>query len=136
MAETAPPARVLHLQAVHALRREIAWNTPGASAGVFLGTLPAGSMVTSCIANVSEAFNATGGEGAGNTIIIGTAANDDAFVENDEFTLGTIGKYPSTVAVGVVVAEDTPVIMELALVGTTPADEGIIDVVMTYVPAQ
>ena len=136
MAEQAPPARVLHLQTAHALRRRIAWNTPGAADGVFLGTLPAGAMITSCIGAVVEEFNATGGEGAGNEITIGTAADADAFVEDDEFTLGTAGAYASEVAVGVVVDVDTPVVMALDLVGTTPADEGIIDVVMTYVPAQ
>lgn len=135
MAETAPPARVLHFQAAHAIRRTIAWNTPGASDGVFLGTLPAGAILLSCIANVSEAFNASG-EAAVNAIVIGTAADDDAFVTNAEFTLGTIGKYVSDVAPGVVVEADTPVIMETTVTGPTPASAGVIDVVMTYVPAQ
>lgn len=65
----------LHLNVKQVIRLPFAFNTTGISSGVKIGTLPAGAVITAVELLNTAAFNA----GTTNVIIVGTAADDDAY---------------------------------------------------------
>lgn len=63
-------------------------------AGKSLGTLPKSSYVTQMICVVDTAFNS----GSGDTIVIGTAADEDVLMAAGDSSPGSIGGYAKVVA--------------------------------------
>ena len=127
MAKTNP--RQFHLQAVHYLRKTVNYNDTGVSTGVFMGTLPAGAMVTDIVANVRTAFNA----GSGNSLSVGitsTAYTD--ILATADVTLATTGGYRGTIlAAADRMATDADVYIRYTQTGST-ASAGVVDVVLMF----
>ena len=73
-------ARELPFQAVHYLRKGIAYNTTGigTAATVEVGTLPLGAVVEKVQVLVTTAFDA----GTTNPLDVGTSSNNDAFIDS------------------------------------------------------
>ena len=67
------PARELHTQQVHYLRKRVNYNDASIGSGVVMGTLPAGAMIVSQNVRVSTAFNA----GTTNALNVGTASQPE-----------------------------------------------------------
>lgn len=70
---------------------DIAFNTAGAAAGIALGTIPAGSVVTRAWFEVLTAFNAA----TTNVITVGYTGNLSAYLGAADVTEGTPGVTPA-----------------------------------------
>ena len=82
---TGSDARDFRRQMTHYLRKAIAFDTTniGTAATVKVGTLPAGAVIMRAVVKVNTAFDA----GTTNYINVGTSADDDAIVDQDDIDL-------------------------------------------------
>lgn len=123
------PARITEHQVVHYLRYELAFNTPGATAGVQIGTLPAGAQVVDITVNVKTAFNA----GTTNPVTIGTTATGEEIGTSAAVIAGTIGGKRLTTGLNVQPASDQPVYVSYIPTGTA-ATTGLMTVYVGFIP--
>lgn len=109
----------------------VAFNTPniGTANMVQVGTLPAGCVVFPAIIAVTEAFNAA----TTNVLIIGTSADDDAYVQAGDVDEATVGGYYITRSAGFVPTVDTPVYVKFTETGTA-ATTGAAKIIIPYAP--
>jgi hypothetical protein len=120
----AGPARQLHTQQVHYLRKRVNYNDSAIGTGVVMGTLPAGAMIVSQNVRVSTAFNA----GTTNALNVGTAAaGTQVFTD-----AATAGARSPTIA-NLSFASDQDLYVTYAQTGTA-ATAGVADIVIGYVP--
>jgi hypothetical protein len=120
----AGPARQLHTQQVHYLRKRVNFNDSGIASGVVLGTLPAGALITGQHVDCSTAFNA----GTTNALNVGTTATGTEIFTD----AATAGRRAPTIA-AVRFANDTDIYVSYAQTGTA-ATAGVADVIINYVP--
>lgn len=120
----AGPARQLHTQQVHYLRKRVNFNDSGISAGVVMGTLPAGAMIVSQNVRASTAFNA----GTTNALNVGTSAGGTQLFTD----AATAGARQPTIT-NLSFAADTDVYVQFAQTGTA-ATAGQADIVIGYAP--
>lgn len=120
----AGPARELHTQQIHYLRKRVNFNDAGIASGVVMGTLPAGAMIVSQNVRVSTAFNAA----TTNALNVGTAAGGAQFF-TDAATAGA--RQPAIANLSF--AADQDVYVQYAQTGAA-ATAGVADVVVGYVP--
>jgi hypothetical protein len=120
----AGPARQLHTQQIHYLRKRVNYNDSSISSGVVMGTLPAGAMIVSQNVRVSQAFNA----GTTNALNVGTAAAGTQLFTD----AATAGARSPTIA-NLSFASDQDIYVTYAQTGTA-ASAGQADVVIGYVP--
>lgn len=128
----AGPARQMHYQLVHFLRKRVNFNDAGISTGVILGTLPAGAQITKVSANVITAFNA----GTTNVLTVGTvgtAYNNLAAAGDIDETSATYQEGVAATYGSVEFAVDTDVYIKYVQTGTA-ATTGQADVFLTYIP--
>jgi hypothetical protein len=120
----AGPARQLHTQQVHYLRKRVNYNDSAIATGVVMGTLPAGAMIVSQNVRVPTAFNA----GTTNALNVGTAAaGTQVFTD-----AATAGARSPTIA-NLSFASDQDLYVTYAQTGTA-ATAGVADIVIGYVP--
>jgi hypothetical protein len=120
----AGPARQLHTQQVHYLRKRVNYNDSAIGTGVVMGTLPAGAMIVSQNVRVPTAFNA----GTTNALNVGTAAaGTQVFTD-----AATAGARSPTIA-NLSFASDQDLYVTYAQTGTA-ATAGVADIVIGYVP--
>lgn len=117
-------ARLLHTQQVHYFRKRVNYNDPGISAGVFVGTLPAGAMIVSQNVRVNTAFNA----GTTNALNVGTTAGGTQLFTD----AATAGARAPTIA-NLSFAVDTDFYVQYAQTGGA-ATAGQADIVIGFVP--
>jgi len=126
-------ARQFELQAIHYLRKDIAFNTTNIAAGVEIGAVPANAKIKQIIVYVDEAFNA----GTTNVLVAGTTATGTDLVAASDVTEGTIGVYTPADAAnqgrGLVFASDTTLYVSYTQTGTA-ATTGKAVVIVSYVP--
>lgn len=125
-------ARVLHTQQVHYFRKRVNFNDAGITAGVLMGTFPAGSMVLDAVTRVNIAFNAA----TTNVLTAGTNSTAyDNIVGAGDVTEATPAAYRAAIATAGagVYATDTDVFAKYTQTGTA-ATTGQADIVITYVP--
>jgi len=126
-------ARQLEIQAVHYLRRDIAYNTTGIAAGVLIGTVPAGSKITRAVVYVDTAFNA----GTTNVLVAGTTGTGTNLVAAGDVTEGTPNAYTPADAAnqgrGLIFAADTDLFVSYTQTGTA-ATTGVATIIVEYVP--
>jgi hypothetical protein len=120
----AGPARQLHTQQVHYLRKRVNYNDSAIGTGVVMGTLPAGAMIVNLNVRASVAFNA----GTTNALNVGTAAGGTQ-VFTDAATAGA----RSPTIPNLSFASDTDIYVQFAQTGTA-ASAGQADIVIAYVP--
>lgn len=120
----AGPARELHTQQVHYLRKTINFNDSAIGTGVVMGTLPAGAMLISQNVQVITAFNA----GTTNAINVGTAAGGAQFF-TDAATAGA--RQPAIANLSF--ANDQDVYVQFAQTGTA-ATAGVARIAIGYAP--
>ena len=120
----AGPARQLHTQQVHYLRKRVNFNDTNIAGGVVFGTLPAGAMITDLDIRVNTAFNAA----TTNAINVGTSAGGTQ-VFTDAATSGA--RQPTIPNLSF--ATDTDLYVQYAQTGTA-ATAGQADIVIGYVP--
>jgi hypothetical protein len=120
----AGPARQLHTQQVHYLRKRVNYNDTNIAGGVVMGTLPAGAMIVSQNVRVSTAFNA----GTTNALNVGTAAGGTQLFTD----AATAGARSPTIA-NLSFAGDQDVFVQFAQTGTA-ASAGVADIVIGYAP--
>jgi len=120
----AGPARQLHTQQTHYLRKRVNFNDSNISGGVIMGTLPAGAMLLSIAVRVNTAFNA----GTTNALNIGTSAGGTQ-VGTDAATAGA--RFPTVPNLSF--ASDTDIYVAYAQTGTA-ATTGQADIVIAYAP--
>lgn len=118
----AGPARQYHHQHTHYLRKRVNFNDSGISAGVVMGTLPAGAMLLDISVRVNTAFNA----GTTNALNIGTAAGGTQ-IGTDAATAGA--RKPTVPNLSF--ANDTDVFVQYAQTGGA-ATAGVVDIVISY----
>lgn len=82
-----PNARQTQFQLSHYFRKTVNWNDTGIATGVYVGTFPAGAMITSVTAYVGTAFNA----GTTNVLTLGTLATGTELANNAATVPGTPG---------------------------------------------
>lgn len=120
----AGPARELHTQQIHYLRKRVNYNDASISTGVVMGTLPAGAMIISQNVRVSTAFNAA----TTNALNVGTAAAGTQLFTD----AATAGARSPTIA-NLSFASDQDIYVTYAQTGTA-ATAGVGDIVIGYVP--
>lgn len=120
----AGPARELHTQQIHYIRKRVNYNDASIGTGVVMGTLPAGAMIVSQNVRVSTAFNA----GTTNALNVGTAAaGTQVFTD-----AATAGARSPTIA-NLSFAADQDIYVTYAQTGTV-ASAGVADIVIGYAP--
>lgn len=89
-------ARELHLQVPLYLRKSISYNTAGAAAGVEVGRVPAGSLISNVYVVPTTAFNGSGtvtmtagSTGTGTDVLLAADAN----IKTTTTKVGTTKKY-------------------------------------------
>lgn len=126
-------ARQSHLQVVHYLRKRVNYNDAGISAGIVMGTLPAGAQVIDLTVRVLTLFNA----GSTNVLTVGTNSTDFNNLSgsgSSDITEGTAEMYRVAPAnFDVTFSADTDVYVKYTQSGTA-AGTGQADVIITYVP--
>lgn len=120
----AGPARQLHTQQIHYIRKRVNWNDSAIGTGVVFGTLPAGAMIVSQNVRVNTAFNA----GTTNALNVGTAAGGTQLFTD----AATAGARQPTIA-NLSFASDTDLYVQFAQTGTA-ASAGQADIVIGYCP--
>lgn len=117
-------ARLLHMQMIHFFRKRVNYNDTGIGAGVFVGTLPAGAMITNLNVRVNTAFNA----GTTNALNMGTTA-----LGTQIFTDAATAGARSPAIPNLSFATDTDIYVSYAQTGTV-ATAGQADIVLSYAP--
>jgi hypothetical protein len=123
------PARQLHTQQVHYLRKRVRYNDSGIATGVNFGTLPAGSQLIGIHARITTAFNAA----TTNNLLIGTTAGGNDIMVTGESLAGATGFKSGATGQAVTFANDTDLYVAYTQTGgAATAGDGY--VVLTYVP--
>ena len=126
---TAATAAVQYHQTMtHFLRKEVNFDDAGISSGVSMGIVPAGSIIAAVVGSVETVFNA----GTTNVLVIGTSANDDAYLaaaDIDE-TTAAVTTYAGK---GALVSADTEVFVKFTETGTA-ATTGKAQLVLVFYP--
>ncbi len=128
----AGPARELHTQQIHYLRKRVNYNDSGISGGVYMGTLPAGAVVIDAVTRVITAFNAA----TTNVLTAGTNSSSyDNIVGAADVTEGTPGGYRAAIltVAGTTYAADTDVYAKYTQTGTA-ATTGAAVIIISFVP--
>lgn len=120
----AGPARQLHTQQTHYLRKRVNYNDSNIGTGVIMGTLPAGAMILSIAVRVNTAFNA----GTTNALNVGTAAGGTQ-IGTDAATAGA--RFPTVPNISF--ANDQDIYVQYAQTGTA-ASAGQADIIIAYAP--
>lgn len=125
------PARVFSANVQHCIRGRIKFDTSGVATGVEIGTIPAGSFVSSVSAHIITAFNAA----TTNVLVVGTAADDDGFALSAGVIAGTTGVKNGLVGAqsGDTLTADTPVVVKFTQTGTA-ATAGEAQVLLHFYP--
>lgn len=123
-------ARKLHTQQTHYLRKAIAFNTAGASAGVKVGTLPAGAEILQTTVKVKAAFN------AGTTNVLTVGKNSTSY--NDIVAAGDVDESSADAQVvftgaDLTISADSDVYVKFAETGDA-ATTGSAIIIIEYVP--
>lgn len=125
-------ARQSHLQVVHYLRADVAYNTASSGTAVSMGMIPANAFVLSTDISIQTAFNA----GTTNVLIVGTSGDDDALVAAggvDETAVAATRVTPATLAGRLSSSADTEIFWKYTQSGTA-ASAGAATIVVAYVP--
>jgi hypothetical protein len=117
-------SRLLHTQQIHYFRKRVNYNDSGIAAGVLMGTLPAGAMITNLNVRVNTAFNA----GTTNALNVGTTAGGTQ-VFTDAATAGA----RSPAIPNLSFATDTDLYASYAQTGGA-ATAGQADIIISYAP--
>jgi glycerol-3-phosphate acyltransferase PlsY len=117
-------ARATHLQQPHYFRKRVVFNEPNIAAGVLIGTLPAGAMLTGLNVRVSTAFNA----GTTNAVRVGTTPTGTEILTD----AATAGARTPTIP-NLSFATDTDIFASYAQTGGA-ATAGVADIVIAYAP--
>lgn len=102
---------------VHALRKDVNFDTVASGTPILMGTLPKGAVVLGTTVGIKTVFNA----GSTNVLIVGTGADDDALVAAggvDETAVAVTRVAPATLAGNVASAADTDIYVEYTQSGT------------------
>ena len=123
-------ARELAFQAVHYLRRTVAFDTTGTSTGVSLGWLPSGAQILKNNIVVKTAFG-----GSGSTITVGTnsADYDNIHVLTTQDS-ETTANYVGTARAVLAITQDVEVFIKVVDGTTTAPTAGSAVVVLSFVP--
>lgn len=125
-------ARQYHTQQTHYLRKHVNFNDAGIAAGVVMGTIPAGSVITNTHVVVRTAFNAA----TTNNLLVGITATGGEIVASADAAAGTTGyksMVAATVGTNAYQAADTPIYVAYTQTGTA-ATAGQAEVVVSFVP--
>lgn len=120
----AGPARQLHTQQTHYIRKRVNWNDSNIGTGVIFGTLPAGAVIVGQYVRGNTAFNA----GTTNALNVGTAAGGTQLFTD----AATAGARAPTIA-NLSFASDTDLFVQYAQTGGA-ATAGQADIVILYAP--
>lgn len=123
-------ARTLPLQAVHYLRKAIAWNTAGITTAstVPVGVLPAGAIVMETLIQVTTAFNDSGTD----TLIVGYVGATNALAITTDSNIKVAGGYKSQRGMDLTFAADTTINAQIAA-QNGDSSAGAANIVVTYV---
>ncbi len=126
----AAPARKTQLQHVHEISGTVTYATTGLSAGVLLGTLPAGAVIDKTIVGTTTAFNGT----VSVALSVGFTATGTDLISGTDVRTGTarVDTVAPVAKMGPLAA-DTPVYVSAAFGGTT-GSAGSSTVAVTYIP--
>ncbi len=126
----AAPARKLHTQQIHQISVNVAFNTPGASGGIQVGTLPAGAALDKTTVLTTTAFNAA----TTNTLSVGTTPTGTNLI--NATAAGSVARVDTVVPIAAAgpLAADTPIYVSYASSGTA-ATTGAATVIVTYTAA-
>ena len=128
-----PSPRQTQFQHTHYFRKTVNWNDTGIAAGVFIGTLPAGAIITNSTVYVATAFNA----GTTNVLTVGSAATLTEVVNNAASIPGTLG-YKTSITPNAspyqgALAADTDLYVAYTQTGTV-ASAGQAVIVIAFIP--
>ncbi len=99
--------------------------TSGTAKALALANVPAGSMITQVICQVTDAFNS----GSGDTIAVGISGTANKFLATTDITATTVGAYTKAVAY----QNDSALTVYATWTGTgTAADAGGFEVYVAY----
>lgn len=125
--------RQLEVQAVHYLRRDLAFNTNGAAGGVLIGTVPAGSKIVGIAIYIDTVFNA----GTTNVLQGGTTPTGTNLFTSTDAAAGALGYKTAANAAGqgrgVVITQDQDLFVSFTQTGTA-ATTGAATIIVDFVP--
>lgn len=123
-------ARQTQLQQVHYLRKRVNYNDAGVATGVYVGTLPAGAIITSLKVLIATAFNA----GTTNVMNVGTTTTGGEVGATGDILAGAAGQKSPTAYTSLgVMAADTDIWASYTQTGTA-GTAGIAYVIVAFVP--
>lgn len=122
-------ARIHHFQLVHFFRKRVNYNDAGISAGVRIGTIPAGAQIVGAHVRVLTAFNAA----TTNVLAVGTTGTGADIITSAESASTAAGWKSGATAQTVTFAADTDLYVSYTQTGTA-ATAGAADIIITYVP--
>lgn len=125
----AQPARLLHTQQVHYLRKGITFADDGTT--VTVGVIPANSIVLKPLSGVlvTTVFNA----GSTNVLDVGPSTDSGTDLWATDLALGALAFVPLDEAVTFLVSSETIVQAAVDLTGTA-ATTGAAEIVICYIP--
>lgn len=125
------PARKTQYAQTHYISATIAYNTPGVTAGVQIGTLPAGAMLDKTSVLTTTAFNGT----TSVALSVGSTATGTQYINaTDVRTAAARVDTVVPIANAGPLASDTAVYASVAFGGTT-GSAGSSTVILYYIPA-
>lgn len=125
------PARKTQYAQTHYISRAVAYDTAGLSAGVQVGTLPAGAMIDKTSVLTTTAFNGT----VSVTLSVGTSATGTQLINaTDVRTAAARVDTVAPIANAGPLAADTPIYTS-ATFGGTAGSAGASTVIVYYIPA-
>lgn len=124
------PARKTQFQVVHTISKTINYSDAGITAGVQIGTIPAGSMIDETSVLTSTAWNGT----VSVALSVGTTATGTQLISAaDVRTAAARVDTQTVIANAGPLAADTPIYASVAL-GGTAGSAGVTTVIVYYVP--
>lgn len=125
----ANPARQLHTQQLHYIRKRVRFGDAGIGTGVYAGTVPAGTQLVGCHVRITTAFNAA----TTNVLTVGTTAGGADIITSAEAVAGSTGFKSGTTGQAVTFASDTDLWVTYTQTGTAAtAGDGYI--ILTFAP--
>lgn len=125
------PARKTQLQHVHFISATVAYNTPGITGGVQIGTLPAGAVIDETSVLTTTAWNGT----TSVALSVGSTVTGTQYINaTDVRTAAARVDTQTPIAQVGPLAADTPVYASVAFGGTT-GSAGATTVIVYYIPA-
>lgn len=127
----AAPARKTQYQVTHEISRTVSYNTPGITAGVEVGTIPAGAVLDKTVVLTSTAWNGT----TSVALSVGSTATGTQYINGTDVrtAIARADTVVPAAAAGPLAADQ--IVYASVVFGGTTGSAGSSTVILYYTPA-